>query len=325
MSRRQTSAGPAPPLAGVAVACHGRRVVVRDPSGAAHACTLFGRRLEVVCGDRVLWQHARAEGAEGLVVGVEPRRSSLARIDARGRPELVAANLTLIVAILAPLPTPDLFTCDGYLAAARWASLDALLVLNKCDLAAADEVALAVELEVYRGLGYRVLRCARTEAQSTATLALHLADQTAVLVGQSGAGKSSLINRLVPGRPALEGDLSAASGAGRHTTTVSTLYELPGGGAIIDSPGVRGFAPPLPEPRWIASGFVEIERVGGDCRFADCLHDDTAGCAVESAAAAGRIHARRLQSYRRLLTLARGLDAERRSGGATSRRRPLRK
>ena len=111
-------------------------------------------------------------------------------------------------------------------------------------------------------------------------------------IGRSNVGKSSLINRLVPGRPALEGDLSAASGAGRHTTTVSTLYELPGGGAIIDSPGVRGFAPPLPEPRWIASGFVEIERVGGDCRFADCLHDDTAGCAVESAAAAGRIHAR---------------------------------
>jgi len=319
------AAGSPAHLPGVAVACHGRRVVVRDPSGTAHACTLFGRRLEVVCGDRVFWQRARAEGAEGVVVAVEPRRSALARIDARGRAELVAANLTVIVAILAPLPAPDLFTCDGYLAAARWASLDALLVLNKCDLAAAADAGIDAELEVYRSLGYRVLHCARTEPESTIALAQQLADQTAVLVGQSGVGKSSLINRLVPGRPALEGELSATGASGRHTTTASTLYELPGGGAIIDSPGVRGFAPPLPEPRWIASGFVEIEHAGRDCRFADCLHDDTAGCAVEVAAAAGRIHARRLQSYRRLLALARSLDAERRSGGSASRPRPVRR
>jgi ribosome biogenesis GTPase len=199
------------------------------------------------------------------------------------------------------------------------------VVLNKCDLDAANDEAIQRELEVYRTLGYPIHRCARTDPESTPALAAGLADRTAVLVGQSGVGKSSLINRLVPGRPALEGELSASAESGRHTTTASTLYALPGGGAIIDSPGVRGFAPPLPEPRWVATGFIEIERAAPGCRFADCLHDNTAGCAVEDAAQAGLIHHRRLLSYRRLLALARSFDAERRRGGGPSRPRPVRK
>ena len=312
-------------LDGLAIACHGRRVLVRDSSGGRHPCTLFGRRLEVVCGDRVRWQPTRAQGADGIIVAVEPRSTSLARIDSRGRPEVVAANLTLIVALVAPLPAPDFFTCDGYLAAARWSALDAIVVLNKCDLDAADDGEICGELEVYRALGYPIHRCARTAPESTLALAAALVDRTAVLVGQSGVGKSSLINRLVPGKPALEGELSATAEAGRHTTTVATLYALPDGGAIIDSPGVRGFAPPLPEPRWVATGFVEIERAASGCRFADCLHDNTAGCAVEEAAQAGLIHRRRLLSYRRLLALARRFDAERRSCGRPPRPRPLRK
>lgn len=308
---------------GLVIACFGSRVVVRDASGQRHGCSLFGRRLSPVCGDTVQWHPATAAGAEGIVVAIEPRRTSLARIDARGEAEIVAANLSQLVAVLAPVPAPDWYTCDAYLAGASWAGLGATVVLNKCELAEAHDAALQAELANYRALGYAVFETTRERPATDAALAQALAGEVAVLVGQSGVGKSSLTNRLVPDRPALEGEISAHAGAGRHTTTASTLYPLQGGGALIDSPGVRGFAPPLPEPRWVATGFVEIERQARACRFPDCLHADTAGCAVAAAAADGRIHARRYDSYLRLLRLAQRFDTDRRQGGR--RRRPLRK
>jgi ribosome biogenesis GTPase len=307
---------------GLVIACHGRRVVVRDAAGLHHGCSLFGRRLSAVCGDSVQWQPAAAAGADGLVTAIGPRRTRLERIDARGEAEVVAANLTRLVAVLAPLPAPDFHTCDAYLAGAVWAGIGATIVLNKCELAEAADPALRAELARYRDLGYPVFETTRARPDSDTALAQTLSGETAVLVGQSGVGKSSLTNRLIPARPALEGEISRHAGAGRHTTTASTLYPLPGGGALIDSPGVRGFAPPLPEPRWVASGFVEIERHARACRFPDCLHDGTAGCAVEVAAGDGRIHARRYDSYLRLLRLAQRFDTDRRQGG---RRRPVRK
>ena len=153
---------------------------------------------------------------------------------------------------------------------------------------------------------YAVVRASKRLAVGVSMLRERLAGGTSVLVGQSGVGKSSLTNALVPGVEATVAEVTRASESGRHTTTTSALYELPSGGELIDSPGVRDFAPPLPPPREVAGGFREIAARAADCRFLDCLHLSEPGCAV---AAAGSISPRRLESYRRLLALAEEMAA----------------
>jgi ribosome biogenesis GTPase len=313
---------------GRVVAAHGRRVVVDDGT-ATHPCRLFGRGLAVVCGDHVRWTPAAAEGATGLVVAVEPRRSALARISLADEPEVIVANLDQLVAVLAPLPAPDFAMCDRYLAAAAWAGLDAAVCLNKCDLPGAGEASLRAELDTYRELGYPVALTSKKLDDGAAGLRALLRDRVSVLVGQSGVGKSSLINLLVPGVEAEVQEISRATEEGRHTTTASALYRLPEGGDLIDSPGVRDFAPPLPAPRDVASGFHEIAAAGAGCRFPDCRHAGEPDCAVESLAGTGSISRRRLASYRQLYRLAMAVDKRARTRGrqrpGAGNRRPVRK
>jgi len=312
------------------VAAHGRRVVVEDDGGSQHPCRLFGRRLEVVCGDRVRWSEEDFEGAEGLVVEVLPRRSELCRIDLSGEPERVVANLDQLVAVLAPVPVPDFSLCDRYLAAAEWAGLRAAVVLNKDDLPSAGEPSLAGELETYERLGYPVVRTSKRRDNGAAGLRQVLAGQTSVLVGQSGVGKSSLINLLVPGVAAAVQEISRATEEGRHTTTAAVLYHLPGGGELMDSPGVRDFSPPLPAPRDVASGFRELAELAVECRYPDCRHDGEPGCAVDERLAEGAVSPRRLASYRQLLKLAGDIEDRLRTtgrlrGGPPRRGRRVRK
>jgi ribosome biogenesis GTPase len=293
---------------GRVIASHGRDASVLHESGGTVHCRLQGRRLAVVCGDRVLWSPARTEGGAGIVVEVLPRASVLSRISARGVPEAVAANLTQLVAVIAPVPAPDFGLCDRYLAAAEWSGLAACVVANKSDLPAAED-ALGAALEEYARVGYPVLRSSKRQEYGMGALRAQLAPHTSVLVGQSGVGKSSLTNRLVPGVEAAVAEVSRASEAGRHTTTTSALYALPSGGELIDSPGVRDYSPPLPPAREVAGGFREIAAAAAGCRFRDCLHRREPGCAVVAGVGAGGISARRLESYRRLLSLAEEMAA----------------
>lgn len=288
---------------GRVVASHGRDAVVAEATGHRVHCRLQGRGLSVVCGDHVCWEPAVTEGGAGVIRERLPRERLLARLNARGQTEPVAANLTLLVAVLAPAPPPDFGLCDRYLAAAELAGLRALVVGHKSDLADAG-AALAGALAGYERIGYAVVTSSKRTPDGVAALAARLRGEIAVLVGQSGVGKSSLINRLAPGAAAAVSELSGGSGAGRHTTTASALFALPSGGELIDSPGVRDFAPPLPAPREIAGGFREIAALAADCRFRDCLHGNEPGCAVARAAAAGAIAPRRLASYRGLLDMA---------------------
>jgi ribosome biogenesis GTPase len=289
--------------AGRVVASHGRDALIEDDAGDRTRCRMQGRRLAVVCGDRVRWIPARTEGGGGLVTEVLPRTTQLQRIDLRGQPEPVAANLTQLLAVVAPVPAPDFGLCDRYLAAAEWARLKSCVVANKSDLPDPGG-RLEEALADYERIGYPLVRASKRAAGGGAALAARLAGETSVLVGQSGVGKSSLTNLLVPGIEAAVGEVSRASESGRHTTSTASLYRLPGGGELIDSPGVRDFAPPLPAPREIAGGFREIAVAAGDCRFRDCLHRREPGCAVAAAAQAGAIAPRRLASYRQLLELA---------------------
>jgi len=298
---RQTGAVPA--ADGRVVASHGRHAVVLDDAGRQIQCRLHGRRLTVVCGDRVRWTRSPGEGAAGLITEVLPRTTLLARLNLRGQSEPVAANLTQLLCVVAPLPVADFGLCDRYLAAAEWAGLKTCVVANKSDLPDQSGV-LAATLAEYARIGYPVVHASKRTADGVVELAARLVGETSVLVGQSGVGKSSLTNRLVPGVEARVAEVSRATESGRHTTSSSSLYQLPTGGELVDSPGVRDFSPPLPAPRDLAGGFREIAALAPGCRFQDCRHGREPGCAVVAALADGRVTPRRLASYRRLLELA---------------------
>ena len=290
------------------VATFGRHMTVRDADGRRLPARPFGRSLTVVCGDEVLCRPDPLHD-ELHVVELLPRKSALYRANLRGRTEPVVANLTRLLVVLAPLPVPDLFVVDRYLAAAESAHVGATLVVNKEELGVDD--AHAAELAAYAHAGYGAVRCsARTGSGTDALLAAVPAGAIAALVGQSGVGKSSLITRVLPEEQVAVGELVRAE-EGRHTTTAARLFDLPEQRGLIDSPGVRDFAPAIDslDPRSL--GFVEVERLSPECRFLDCRHMREPGCAVREAAEAGTFQPRRYESYRRLRRLSEDLSAAR--------------
>jgi ribosome biogenesis GTPase / thiamine phosphate phosphatase len=289
--------------AGRVVASHGRQLVVEDPAGERFPCRLHGRRLAAVCGDEARWGYAHPGESYGTVYELLPRRNTLERLTQNGRVEPVVANLTQLVAVAAPLPAPDWFVVDRYLAGAAWCGISAMIAFNKVELGVDPEA--AGELAGYAALGVTIVHCSTRAAPGIAELATRLQRAVSVLVGQSGTGKSSLLNALAPEARAVTQEISAATEEGRHTTTHAVLHRLASGGDLIDSPGVRDYAPPVPEARHVASGFVEIHRAAAGCRFQDCLHTQEPGCAVRAAVEAGGIRQRRYDSFRRLLTLSR--------------------
>lgn len=262
-----------------------------------------GRDLRVVCGDRVRIEEPPGSQAV-LVVGVAPRSNTLARWRRQGaRDEPVAANLTQLVVVLAPAPAPDLFLADRHLCAAELMGCRALLLWNKSDVAGCP-AEIASE---YGHVGYEVVPASSRTGEGLARLRAALAGHTSVLVGQSGVGKSSLTNALVPGGRAAIGELSAASATGSHTTTAVLMYAIPesSGGRLLDTPGVRDFVPALGQRR-LDEGFPEVRRLARQCRFADCRHDHEPGCAVKDGIESGAISRRRYESYRQLAGLAAG-------------------
>ena len=283
---------------GRVVASYGRRVLVEDDQRKRLNCQLKGRRLKAVCGDRVQWY---PDSHNGIVTGIATRSNELRRPDSRGRVEILAANISQLVVVIAPTPPVDEFLADRYLAAARLMGADSLVACNKSDLGSVD---LA---DQYRSIGYAVVLVSAQTGASMELLATALSGHTSVLVGQSGVGKSSLSNTLIPGLAVATQTLSEGSGEGKHTTSTAILHHLPGGGEIIDSPGVRDFAPPPTELKRVDFGFPEFDEAVRQCRFNDCLHLKEPQCGVRAAVDNGEISARRYRSYRELLHLMRKL------------------
>jgi len=213
------------------------------------------------------------------------------------REKLIAANVTQIVIVLAAAPPFHAELLDRCLAAAEEAGIPALLALNKMDLPGAGDALHGLDL--YRALGYAVLPLAAKI--DIGPLRERLANHTSVLVGQSGMGKSTIINRLLPDAAARVGELSAALGGGRHTTTHARLYHLDAASHIIDSPGLQEFGLVHVEPENLAHDFVEFRAHLGGCKFNDCKHLTEPGCAITAAAERGEIAAPRVASYRTLV------------------------
>ena len=299
----ETGADLGPEQRGLIIAHYGTQVEVEALEGPHRGQTwrahLRANLDPLVAGDRVAW---RAGAASGVIVARLPRRSELLRPDPAGALRPVAANIDYIIVVLAPEPQPHALMLDRYLVAAQSQGIEAIILLNKCDLLDCNHrPAIDRLLEPYAGIGYRVLQASTHSGAGIDGLRRLLADHTSVFTGQSGVGKSSLINALLPAANARTGQLSTATGKGRHTTTTAQLFHFPDGGDLIDAPGIRDFGLIHLDPDAIARGFPEFRPFLGHCKFRDCRHRDEPACALLAAVASGAISERRLHSYRFLV------------------------
>jgi ribosome biogenesis GTPase len=287
---------------GRVVVRHGAQLAVEDAAGALHHCVARSNIGHPVCGDHVVWQPTLP--GQGIVTALEPRDNVLSRPDHSGRDKPLAANLTLMAVVVAPSPPPSGYLLDQYLVAAELIGVRALVVAAKMDLLDTSARAAFLDtLSPYPALGYRICPISTKGAPGVDALVGHLAGETAILLGQSGVGKSSLVQALLPDQQIQVGRLSQATGLGRHTTSAATCYRLhpdPDGGRLIDSPGVRSFRLTGLTQSELESGFPELRPLRGQCRFRDCGHRDEPDCAVRAAVAAGRVDARRLERFRQL-------------------------
>ena len=266
-----------------------------------------GKRLQPVCGDQVGAEPIPGE-TDWLITEIHERSNALTRPNLRGQAEVLAANVELLIVVSAPEPSPDWFIVDRYLSAAENMAIPSAVVFNKIDLDNDDNNTAA--LSDYEAIGFDVVRCSAETSIGIDEVQAIIAGSTAIIVGQSGVGKSSIINRLLGGEQQRTAEISAKTGEGRHTTVNSVMLDLPGGGRVIDSPGVRDYAPALESSQQVIKGFREIAAAGSECRFADCRHLREPGCEVKARVTDETISARRYESYRRLLALTEQMDRQ---------------
>ena len=288
------------------IATYSQRMQLRLASGVEVVARIKGKRLKPVCGDRVSAVPIDNED-EWLITGIQPRDNELTRPNLRGQIEVLAANIDYLVAVAAAEPKPDWFVIDRYLCAAELMRIAAGVVYNKTDIGemSAD---LQDELSNYRKVGYDTAMCSAESGEGLAGVQTMLRDRCGIIVGQSGVGKSSIINRLRGAPVQRTSAVSGKTGEGRHTTVNSAMITLPFGGVVIDSPGVRDYAPALQSSQAAAEGFREITATAPQCRFANCRHLREPGCAVKDAVERGDIAARRYESYKRIVNLTEKLS-----------------
>jgi len=280
---------------GLVVAHLGKGIAVEVDDTIVLCQTL--RKLDtVVVGDRVKLSLSSPE--QGRIEQLLPRRSVLQRPSRSEHPRPVAANIDTIFVVFAAEPECDFLLLDQYLAICENCNIDASLVLNKIDLTHSDSV--EQELQYYQTLGYSLYRVSANQQIGISELQQVLCGQTGMFAGQSGVGKSSLTNALLPEKSLKINSVSDITRHGRHTTTAATLYHLPGGGDLIDSPGVAIFGLAGLSEAQLAWGYREFQPFIGQCRFNDCRHVNDKDCAVRRASENGEIAASRYQRFLKL-------------------------
>lgn len=302
-ARLEEMPGPAEPgeqQKGIVISNFGQQLDIEalegEHQGRQFRCFQRSNIASLVTGDYVIWQEG---DPVGVVNAVLPRQNVLERPSSFGELRPVAANIDQIGIVIAPLPEPFGNLIDRYLVAAEQCRLSPLVVLNKTDLVNDDNrQALDDLLAIYESIGYPVVRVSCKTGDGMDTLKALLDDKTSIFAGQSGVGKSALINALLPEVNTREGELSEAGDKGRHTTTSARLYHFPDGGDLIDSPGIREFHLEHLDSETLEHGFIEFRQFLGHCKFRDCHHEHEPGCSLKQAVANNLINPARMASYR---------------------------
>ncbi len=280
-------------MQGLVVASYGKRYEVELTDKTRISCVTRGKKTDLACGDIV--NIKLTDKAEGVVESSQPRKSLLYRSNAF-KSKILASNVTQIIIVLATQPSFYEALLNRCLVAAEAAKIKPLIVLNKCDLADAD--AAKNKLKLYQDLGYQVLHL--SAKQDIASLKPYLVNHQSVLVGQSGMGKSTIINALLPNQNVRTQIMSEALDSGKHTTTATHLYHLDSKSSLIDSPGLQEFGLNHLSQEELELAFIEFRPYLGKCRFNNCKHSHEPDCAVMNAVDKGQISSVRLGYYQGL-------------------------
>ena len=284
----------------------GKHADVEDAQGIIHRCHMRRTITSVVCGDNVIFRPGKDQSLSisGLIELVQDRKSVLTRPDFYDGVKPVAANIDQIIIVSSVIPALSLNIIDRYLVAAEDVEITPVILLNKVELLSPQELKqVESELQIYRDIGYKLVYTSCKTHTGLSELSECLKDKISVFVGQSGVGKSSIINELLPDSvDETTNDVSDNSGLGQHTTTTAKLLHFPQGGDLIDSPGVREFALWHLPPERLTLGFIEFRDYLGGCKFRDCKHADDPGCLIKQAVERGDISQTRYQSYHKILS-----------------------
>lgn len=273
-----------------------------EHQGEVFRCFVRANIDSLVTGDKVIWRPGKSE--TGVIVARCDRDNLLQRPDNFGALKPVAANIDHIILVIAPEPEPHDNLIDRYLVASETADIPAVILMNKTDLIGEhNREQIETLLSRYENLGYQVVKTSAASAKDTPAPEVQdlVKGQTSVFVGQSGVGKSSIIQTLLPDQSLRVGAVSESTGKGVHTTTTARLFHLPIGGDLIDSPGIREFGLWHMTPQELEYGFREIRPLIGHCKFRNCRHMGDPVCALDAAAEAGEISPERLKSFHRIL------------------------
>ncbi len=285
-------------MRGRIIANHGQVLVVEDETQNLIRCNSRRKLGLLVCGDNVTLQ---SQEGNTSIVAAQPRKTVLARPDRRGQDKALAANFDQILIVCAAKPEADLLLIDAYLVYAEHIGSKAVIVLNKSDRAEEAADTIAAINTIYPSLNYSVVSTCCKQDEGLNNLLPELAGRTSILVGQSGVGKSSIVKTLLPDREIQTQAICEITGLGNHTTTTTTLYHLPTGGHLIDSPGVREFIVNHHESDIIRAGFIEFKQQP-PCKFNDCSHLHEPGCSILAAVNQGLIAKQRWHNYKQLLS-----------------------
>ncbi|MGS0676165.1 small ribosomal subunit biogenesis GTPase RsgA [Shewanella sp. 0m-4] len=303
-----------PEQQGTIISRFGQHADVETDGGHLARCNIRRNIKSLVTGDKVivrlaLTSESGASRIEGIVEAVHPRHSLLSRPDLYDGVKIIASNIDQILIVTSTQPAFTTQIIDRYLVAAEDTGIQPVIILNKVDLITPEEAPeIDAALERYKAIGYQIYRVSSITGEGVEQLHALMDGKVSVFVGQSGVGKSSMINAMMPDAELITGDISQNSGLGQHTTTTAKLLHIATGGDLIDSPGVREFALwHLPADR-VGWCFIEFRDYLGTCKFRDCKHLNDPGCSITEAFKAGEITEDRYNNYHRIIA---SLDEQR--------------